>query len=81
MWRVTELLIAVFDLSEVMEKVLYVGHPVFFRLVSFYRVIDGPFMVLNLGVPDRCGQGVVGLVCPSQLMLFRGWRGLGACWR
>ena len=51
MWEVAELWIAVFDLSEVMEKVLYEGRPGFFRLVRFYRVIDGSFTVLDLCIP------------------------------
>ena len=52
MWEVAELWVAVFDLSEVMEKVLYEGCPGRLRLVRFYRVIDGSIAVLDLSVPE-----------------------------
>jgi hypothetical protein len=85
-WEVTELWVAVFDSSEVLEEAFYEGCPGFLRLVRFYRVIDGSIAVLDLSERAGAGLGVAVLVCPSLLVLPQpvsgfGWRGLEACWQ
>ena len=50
-WEVASLWVSVFDLSEVIEEVLYKGGPCVFRYGRLDRVVDGSFAVLDLCVP------------------------------